>query len=56
MSNIKTTATFNLNNLLNDLERGRFVIPDFQREFEWEAWDVRDLIKSIFQDYYIGTL
>ena len=56
MSNIKTTATFNLNNLLSDLERGRFVIPDFQREFEWEAWDVRDLIKSIFQDYYIGTL
>ena len=48
MSNIKTTATFNLNNLLSDLERGRFVIPDFQREFEWEAWDVRDLIKSIF--------
>ena len=56
MSNIKTTATFNLNNLLSDLERGKFVIPDFQREFEWEAWDVRDLIKSIFQDYYIGTL
>jgi hypothetical protein len=56
MSNIKTTATFNLNNLLSDLELGKFVIPDFQREFEWEAWDVRDLVKSIFQDYYIGTL
>ena len=56
MSNIKTTSTFNLNNLLSDLALGKFVIPDFQREFEWEAWDVRDLIKSIFQDYYIGTL
>jgi len=56
MSNIKTTSTFNLNNLLSDLKLGKFVIPDFQREFEWEAWDVKDLIKSIFQDYYIGTL
>jgi len=56
MQNIKTTSTFNLNNLLSDIQRGMFVIPDFQREFEWEAWDVRDLMKSIFQDYYIGTI
>src|SRR5690606_14488313 len=32
------------------------VIPDFQREFDWQPWDVKDLIKSIFMDYYIGTL
>jgi len=46
----------NLNALINRLKEGRFVIPDFQREFEWEPWDVRELIRSIFLDYYIGSL
>jgi hypothetical protein len=45
-----------LNTLLNRLKEGRFVIPDFQREFEWRPWDISELMKSIFLDYYIGSL
>jgi len=45
-----------LNTLINRLKEGRFVIPDFQREFEWKPWDIRDLMRSIFLDYYIGSL
>ncbi len=45
-----------LNTLVNYLRDGRFVIPDFQREFEWKPWDIRDLMRSIFLDYYIGSL
>jgi len=45
-----------LNTLVNNLREGRFVIPDFQREFEWEPWDIRELMRSIFLDYYIGSL
>lgn len=45
-----------LNTLINHLKEGRFVIPDFQREFEWKPWDIRDLMRSIFLDYYIGSL
>ncbi len=45
-----------LNTLVNRLREGRFVIPDFQREFEWKPWDVSDLMRSIFSDYYIGSL
>jgi len=45
-----------LNVLINRLKEGRFVIPDFQREFEWKPWDIRDLMRSIFLDYYIGSL
>jgi hypothetical protein len=45
-----------LNTLIERLREGRFVIPDFQREFEWKPWDIRDLIRSIFLDYYIGSL
>lgn len=45
-----------LNTIINRLKEGRYVIPDFQREFEWKPWDVRDLMRSIFLDYYIGSL
>ncbi|HWL54900.1 MAG TPA: DUF262 domain-containing protein [Chthoniobacteraceae bacterium] len=45
-----------LNTLVNYLREGRFVIPDFQREFEWKPWDIRELMRSIFLDYYIGSL
>ncbi|BAM86984.1 hypothetical protein S58_09730 [Bradyrhizobium oligotrophicum S58] len=45
-----------LNTLIGRLREGRYVIPDFQREFEWRPWDIRDLMRSIFLDYYIGSL
>ena len=45
-----------LGTLIGRLKEGRFVIPDFQREFEWQPWDIRDLMRSIFLDYYIGSL
>lgn len=45
-----------LNTLVSYLRDGRFVIPDFQREFEWKPWDIRELMRSIFLDYYIGSL
>jgi hypothetical protein len=45
-----------LNTLIGRLKEGRFVIPDFQREFEWKPSDVGDLVRSIFLDYYIGSL
>lgn len=45
-----------LNGLINKLKEGRYVIPDFQRDFEWKPWDIRDLMRSIFLDYYIGSL
>ncbi len=45
-----------LNTLINRLKEGRYVIPDFQREFEWKPWDIRELVRSIFLDYYIGSL
>lgn len=45
-----------LNNWVNRLKEGRFVIPDFQRDFEWEPWDISALMRSIFLDYFIGSL
>lgn len=45
-----------LNTLVSRLKEGRFVIPDFQRDFEWRPWDIKELVRSIFLDYYIGSL
>lgn len=45
-----------LGTLINYLRDGRYVIPDFQREFEWKPWDIRELMRSIFRDYYVGSL
>lgn len=45
-----------LTTLVSRLREGHFVIPDFQREFEWKPWDISELMRSIFLDYYIGSL
>ena len=56
MKNVEKADRIHLGSLVDELKKGKYVIPDFQREFEWEPWDVLDLIRSIFMDYYIGTL
>jgi len=56
MKNAQKPDHISLNTLINRLKEGRYVIPDFQREFEWSARDVKDLMRSIFLDYYIGSL
>ena len=56
MQNAQKPDHRNLSTILNWLREGRFVIPDFQREFEWYPWDINALIRSIFMDYYIGSL
>jgi uncharacterized protein with ParB-like and HNH nuclease domain len=42
--------------MVSRLREGRYVIPDFQRDFEWQPWDIKELMSSIFRDYYIGSL
>lgn len=45
-----------LTKLIEQIRDGQFVIPDFQRDFEWKPWDINELMRSIFLDYYIGSL
>ena len=56
MKNAQKPGHVSLNTLLGRLREGRYKIPDFQRNFEWEPWDVKDLVRSLFLDYYIGSL
>ncbi len=56
MKNAQNADRVHLSSLIEDLNKGHYVIPDFQRETVWEPGDVRDLMRSIFSDYYIGSL
>jgi len=56
MKDAQKPSQVTLTNLINRLKEGCFVVPDFQREFEWKPWDIRDLTRSVFLDYYIGSL
>lgn len=56
MKNAQKPDHISLTILINRLREGRFVIPDFQREFEWRPQDISELMRSIFRDYFIGSL
>lgn len=56
MKDVQKPDHVSLITLVSRLREGRFVIPDFQREFEWKPWDISELMRSIFLDYYIGSL
>ena len=45
-----------LTGIINSLAAGSFVVPDFQRAFEWDADDILHLVRSVFLEYYIGSL
>lgn len=55
MKNLEVPSKKHLQKIISMLGEGEFTIPEFQRDFEWEPWDVTELLKSIFEDYYIGT-
>lgn len=42
--------------LIEEVKSGKFVLPSFQREYEWDEDDIRDLIDSIINHYPIGTI
>lgn len=45
-----------LASLLEDVRTGKLVIPDFQRDFVWTKKQVEDLLNSVVNRYFIGTL
>lgn len=56
MKNIKDPSKRVLTDILDNIRKGIYLIPDFQRDYDWNASDIKELIDSIFNDYYIGNL
>lgn len=44
-----------LNNLIVEVSKGRYRIPQFQREYVWEKSKVVELFDSIYKEWPIGT-
>ena len=44
-----------INQIINLSSKARWVLPHFQRYFDWNKNDVRDFWESIFNDYYVGS-
>jgi len=43
-------------NIFEEVENGKIVLPDFQRDFVWPTDQVAKLLESILNGYYINTL
>lgn len=47
--------------ILNTLSKGRFIIPDFQREYDWEENEINELLEDLQdvrpnESYFIGHM
>lgn len=42
--------------LLYDVKKGLIVIPDFQRDFIWELKQIEELLNSVINGYFIGSI
>lgn len=50
------TRRIRIDQILDYCDSGEWVIPKFQRYFDWRKEDVHDFLKSIFLNYYVGAL
>lgn len=42
--------------LMDEVQSGKFFLPSFQRRYEWDEDDIKDLVESIINSYPIGTI
>jgi hypothetical protein len=45
-----------IRHLLEDIELGRIVLPEVQREFVWSDNDAKDLLDSLYKKYPVGYI
>ena len=45
-----------ISEFIEDIKRGEYVIPHFQRDFDWHPNMVADLFESILHNRYAGTI
>ncbi|NUU97286.1 hypothetical protein XO11_01855 [Marinitoga sp. 1138] len=48
--------TYQLYNLVSDIESGIIALPDIQRPFVWNQTKVRDLVDSLYKGLPVGTI
>ena len=51
-----TPKTESIRTIMEFIDKGKWVIPNFQRDFTWTAKQVKELIESVLESYYIGAV
>ncbi len=51
-----TVSQYSVSSILGFIEAGTIAIPEIQRPFVWKAWQVRDLIDSLYNGFPTGYL
>jgi hypothetical protein len=51
-----TPKRVRIRHILEHCQSCEWVIPDFQRYFDWGRNNIRDFLESIFSDFYVGSL
>ena len=49
-------VSFELSQLLGDIELGKLALPELQRPFVWQKSEVRDLVDSMYRGFPVGYL
>jgi len=50
------SESYPLYKLIEEVLKGKIVLPEFQRNFVWDANDIKELLISILNGYFIGTM
>lgn len=53
---LRSPDRIRIKDMLNRCQKSEWQLPNFQRYFDWKKTDIRDLLDSIFRDFYIGSL
>lgn len=53
---LRNPERIKVNQIITNVSQGRWVLPKFQRYFDWRKKHVKEFLKSIFNDYYVGAL
>lgn len=52
---LRNPERIKINQIIGKISKAHWVIPHFQRYFDWRKKHVRDFLESIFNDYYVGA-
>lgn len=53
---LKNPDMVKINEVIRNCSIGKWVVPNFQRYFDWNKNNVKEFLESIFNDYYVGSL
>lgn len=52
---LRNPERIKIRDIIQNCSEGKWQLPNFQRYFDWKQKDIRDLLESIFRDYYVGS-